>query len=75
MTLIKWTKTYPKDAMKVAGVVILGLLAVSADGFSDYAKTKFWWSFWGIVQILAVVGWVVGYALVSRYVKKKESQK
>jgi hypothetical protein len=34
----------------------VGFFAVGADGLADIAKTKFWWSFWGVLCIICWVG-------------------
>lgn len=62
---------YPKDWCLVAAVVLTGILAVSADGFSDLANKAFWWNFWSIIHVAAIVAFVGGWF----YLKAKDSRK
>ena len=52
-------KKYTKDILIVIAALIAVGLAVSGDGFSDYANKPFWWKFWtgaAIASFLACVG-------------------
>lgn len=68
MSFISKIKQYPKDAVLVLGVILVGLLAVSADGFSDLANKKFWWNFWSVIHVAAIVACVAGWI----YLKNKD---
>lgn len=61
MNLFQTIKKYPKDTLAVVGVILIGILAVSADGFSDLAKKKFWWNLWSIVHVLSIIACIVGW--------------
>lgn len=65
------TYKYKKDLFLVIAVVLVGLLAVSGDGFSDLANKKFWWNFWSILHILAIITFVGGWI----YLKSKDKSK
>lgn len=62
MNLFQTIKKYPKDSCITLAVIILGLTAVCADGWSDYAHRPFWWKFWsiaGVVSFIALfLGWI-----------------
>lgn len=65
------TYKYKKDLFLVIAVILIGLLAVSADGFSDLADKKFWWNFWSVLHIASIVAFVVGWL----YLKAKDKGK
>ena len=75
MNIFQTIKKYPKDSCITIAVIILGLLAVLGDGFSDFAKRPFWWKFWsisGIVSFLALfIGWLY---LVARDKSSRKGQ-
>lgn len=60
-----------KDYFLIAAVVLLGILAVSGDGFSDYANKPFWWHFWGIAGWVALLALIVGWFVL--YLKSKNN--
>ncbi len=62
---------YLKDWLLVAAVVLVGLLAVSADGFSDLANKRFWWNFWSVVHVVAIVACVGGWLYLWNKDRKK----
>lgn len=53
---MSFIKKYKKDLLLTLVFGGLAFMAVAGDGFSDLAKTKFWWNFWSVA---GVVGWVV----------------
>lgn len=65
--LINWFKNikYKKDIAIVAGVVLIGLLAVSGEGLSDLANKPFWWKFWSVTGIAALLTWIGGWVYFS----------
>lgn len=62
---------YPKDWCLTAAAVLIGILAVSADGFSDLANKAFWWNFWSIVHVASIVAFVGGWF----YLRAKDKNK
>ncbi len=62
---------YPKDWCIVAAVALTAFLAVSADGFSDLANKAFWWNFWSIIHVAAIIACVGGWI----YLKGKDKQR
>lgn len=71
MGLLQTIKKYPKDTLLVAAVVLIGFLAVSADGFSDLANKAFWWNFWSIVHVAAILFCVIGWLILYTKDKRK----
>lgn len=63
---------YTKDWFLTIAVVLVGLIAVSGGGISDYAKTKFWWTFWAILQWVCVIALFIGWLWLRA--KDKESR-
>jgi uncharacterized membrane protein len=61
---------YLKDWLLTIAAVLVGLLAVSADGFSDLATKKFWWNFWSVVHVLSIVAFIGGWL----YLKIREKR-
>lgn len=68
MNLFQTIKKYPKDSLITLAVILVGILAVSSDGFSDFAKKKGWWIFWEVVEVLSIVACVAGWL----FLKKKD---
>lgn len=68
MNLFQTIKKYPKDSCIVLAVIILAITAVSADGWSDYAKRPFWWKFWSVAGIVAFLSLFIGWL----YLVKKD---
>lgn len=66
MNIIQTIRKYPKDTMKVIAAILIGVLAVSSDGFSDLARKAFWWNFWTIVQILAALTWIIVWVAIKK---------
>lgn len=64
--IISFVKKYPKDLCITIAVILIGFLAVSADGFSDFAETKFWWNFWSVVHVVAILTFVGGWVYFVR---------
>lgn len=51
------------SAAKIIAILMLvgGLLAVLAPGFSDYAKHAFWWKAWDVLSVAGVAAFVGGF--------------
>jgi hypothetical protein len=71
MNIIQTIKKYPKDTLITVAVIMVGLLAVSSDGFSDFAQKKFWWIFWEVVSVLSILACFFGWL----YLKSKDKTK
>lgn len=69
--LIEKIKKYKKDWCLTIAAVLTGLLAVSADGFSDFATKAFWWNFWTVIHVLSILTFVGGWI----YLNAKDKQK
>jgi len=63
---------YTKDILIVIAAVLLVLLAVSADGFSDYANRPFWWKAGSVIYILYIIGCVGGFIYLNNKTKAKK---
>jgi hypothetical protein len=50
-----------KDIFILASVILVLVIAVCGDGFADIAKRKFWFNFWAVAQVIAIVGSVGGW--------------
>jgi membrane associated rhomboid family serine protease len=50
-----------KDVLLVVGVVLVAFIAMGGDGLADLANKKFWWSFWSVANVVAIIacfgGW------------------
>lgn len=70
MSFLPSFNQYKKDYFIVGGVLLIGIIAVMGNHFSDVAKTKFWWTFWDAAQVVCIVAWIAGWI----YFKAKEKQ-
>jgi hypothetical protein len=61
-------KKYKKDYFTVAAVLLIGIIAVMGQHFSDIAQTKFWWTFWDAATVICIVAWIAGWI----YLKSKD---
>lgn len=59
---INHVKTYPKSYMILLTALVVGFIAVSGEGLSDYSQTSFWATFWVVAQIVCIVAIVIGWA-------------
>jgi len=62
---------YKRDLLLVIIVVFAGFVALG--GIADYAKTKFWWTFWDVAQIVCLVGLIGGW--IYLYAKDRIASK
>lgn len=62
---------YKKDLLLVAIVVLAGFMALG--GIGDYSKTKFWWTFWDVAQVVSLVGLIGGW--IYLYAKDRIASK
>lgn len=60
-----------KKAILAILTVALVIVAVMGWVWTDYAETKFWWTFWEVAAIAAVVILVVGWAILWNSSGKK----
>ena len=68
MNIFQTFRKYPKDTLSTFTVILVGLLAVSSDGFSDFAKKKGWWIFWEVVEVVSLLACIIGWL----YLVKKD---
>lgn len=54
-----------KDTLLVLAALTAGFLAVSGGGFSDFAKTSFWWTFWDVAAWVGFVVFAGGWAYLA----------
>lgn len=66
MNLFQTIKKYPKDTLITVAVILVGILAVSSDGFSDIAKKKGWWMFWEVIEVLSIIACVAGWLFLNK---------
>jgi hypothetical protein len=64
-------KKYKNDYYLVAGVLLVGIIAVMGQHWAGIAKTKFWWTFWDAMTVIAIVGWVAGWI----YLRAKDKRR
>lgn len=71
--LIDWWKgyKYKKDLFLTIAAILIGLLAVSADGFSDFANSKFWQKTWTVIHVGSIAAFVGGWL----YLRSKDKDK
>lgn len=72
MNLFQTIKKYPKDSVATLTVILVGLLAVSSDGFSDFANKKGWWVFWEVIEVVSLVACIAGWVYLAK--KDRESK-
>lgn len=75
MSLFSSIKKYPKDYIKLAIVVVLGIIAVmgAGGGFSDYSEKKGWQIFWDLLAFFALVALIIGWIIL--YTRDKRANK
>jgi hypothetical protein len=64
-------KKYPKSWLITLLAVMIGFFAVMGTHFSDAAKKPFWWSFWEVIAIVCIVGWIGAWIYLSKKDKGK----
>ena len=62
---------YTKDILKVASAVLLATVAVMGWHWTDTANRTFWWNFWLVAAIVALVGCIAGWVYLSNRDKKQ----
>jgi hypothetical protein len=62
---------YAKDYMYLIGAVLVGLTAVMGGAIADYAKTPFWWKFWGAAGVAAWIIWIAVFVVLWNAQKRK----
>jgi hypothetical protein len=58
---MKSFKEYKIDYIKTFSVVLLCLVIVLGQVFSDAAEKPFWWKFWNVFQIVSAIAIVGGW--------------
>ena len=59
-----------KDVLFVVGCFLAVLVAVMAWHWEDTANTKFWWSFWPVAGVIAIIGCFAGWLYLNSKTKK-----
>lgn len=49
-----------KSILFIVFEILMLVLAIGGFGWSDYAKTKFWWTTWDILGVLGIIGFIGG---------------
>lgn len=65
-------KKYPKSWLLLVTVLFIGIIAVMGGHFSDAATKPFWWNFWIVVQVLAIVLILAGWCFAWFGQKRKQ---
>jgi drug/metabolite transporter (DMT)-like permease len=60
MSILSKLGSTTKSILFVVYLLACITLAIGGPGWSDYAKTPFWWTFWDIACGVGIVGFIGG---------------